>query len=58
VNLAITWLVFTFADAITGVLGKAGSKALSKIASLLLTAIAVMMIRIGVIETILSAAKR
>jgi small neutral amino acid transporter SnatA (MarC family) len=32
-------------------LGKAGSKAFSKIASLLLAAIAVMMMRKGIIET-------
>ncbi len=57
VNLVIVWLVFTFADAIERVLGKAGSKAVSKIASLLLAAIAVMMMRKGVVETIFSAVK-
>jgi len=52
VNLLLTWIVFTYATTIAKVLGKAGSKAFSKIASLLLAAIAVMMIRKGVIDTI------
>ena len=57
INLVIVWLIFTYAGAITKVLGKAGSKALSKIASLLLAAIAVMMMRKGIIETISQAIK-
>lgn len=52
VNLIIVWIVFSYAAQISDFLGKAGSKAISKIASLLLAAIAVMMIRKGVIETI------
>ncbi len=52
VNLLITWVSFSYADAISGFLGKAGSKAISKIASLLLAAIAVMMIRKGTVDTI------
>ena len=52
VNLIITWIVFSYSDSISRFLGKAGSKAISKIASLLLAAIAVMMIRKGVIDTI------
>lgn len=52
VNLVIVWIVFTYADFISGVLGKAGSKAVSKIASLLLAAIAVMMMRKGVVDVI------
>jgi len=52
VNLAIVWIVFTFADAISGVLGKAGSMAVSKIAHLLLAAIAVMMMRRGIFDTV------
>lgn len=55
VNLAIVWVVFTYADSISNVLGKAGSKAFSKIAHLLLAAIAVMMIRKGLIDTIMYA---
>ncbi len=51
-NLAIVWITFTYAGTISNFLGKAGSKAVSKIAHLLLAAIAVMMIRKGVIDTI------
>ena len=52
VNLLITWVVFSYAGAISNFLGKAGSKAFSKIASLLLAAIAVMMMRKGLVDTI------
>ena len=51
-NLIIVWIMFLFADPISKFLGKAGSKAISKIAHLLLAAIAVMMIRKGVLDTI------
>jgi len=53
INLLIAFVTFSYAVTIAKVLGKAGSKAFSKIASLLLAAIAVMMIRKGIIETIL-----
>lgn len=52
INLIITWIVFYYAAAISGFLGKAGSKAVSKIAHLLLAAIAVMMLRKGLVDTI------
>jgi multiple antibiotic resistance protein len=52
VNLLITWVTFLFADSITKVLGKAGSRAVSKIAHLLLAAIAVMMMRKGIVDTV------
>lgn len=52
INLIITWIIFYYATNISNFLGKAGSKAFSKIASLLLAAIAVMMMRKGVIDTI------
>ncbi|MFH0763575.1 MAG: MarC family protein [Candidatus Omnitrophota bacterium] len=52
INLIITWIVFSCAVTISKFLGKAGSKAFSKIASLLLAAIAVMMIRKGIVDTI------
>jgi len=51
-NLILTWVVFSYSSVISRFLGKAGSKATSKIANLLLAAIAVMMIRKGVIDTI------
>ena len=54
VNLIIVWMTFSYASRIAGFLGKAGSKAVSKIASLLLAAIAVMMIRKGMVDTIAS----
>jgi multiple antibiotic resistance protein len=54
INLLITWIVFYYATAISSFLGKAGSKAVSKIAALLLAAIAVMMMRKGIIDTISS----
>ena len=52
VNLTIVWVVLTFSEAISDVLGKAGSKAVSKISHLLLAAIAVMMMRKGIFDTI------
>jgi multiple antibiotic resistance protein len=52
INLVITWIVFHYASAISNFLGKAGSKAVSKIAALLLAAIAVMMIRKGIVDTV------
>ncbi len=51
-NLVIVWLTFYYADAISKFLGKAGSKAISKIAHLLLAAIAVMMMRKGLVDSI------
>ena len=52
INLMITWVMFHYAVNISSFLGKAGSKAFSKIASLLLAAIAVMMMRKGIVDTI------
>lgn len=52
INLAITWIIFYYAGAISDFLGKAGSKAVSKIAALLLAAIAVMMMRKGLVDTV------
>jgi multiple antibiotic resistance protein len=51
VNLAIVWVILRGAEVLERVLGKAGSKALSKVAALILAAYAVMMIRTGVLET-------
>ncbi|MBN2452947.1 MAG: MarC family protein [Candidatus Omnitrophica bacterium] len=51
-NLAIVWAVFTYADAISAFLGKAGSKAVSKITHLLLAAIAVMFMRKGIVDVL------
>ena len=54
VNIALAGLVFSVAGSLTRLLGKAGSRALSKVASLILAAIAVMMVRRGL--TVLIAA--
>lgn len=49
-NVLIAGLIFFFSDLLIKALGEAGSKALSKITSLLLAAIAVMMIRKGIFQ--------
>jgi multiple antibiotic resistance protein len=52
VNLLIVWIAFSYASQISNFLGRAGSKACSKIAHLLLAAIAIMMVRKGVIDLV------
>lgn len=47
VNLLIVWLVFRYSDIIIRILGNAGARAVAKVASLFMAAIAVMMIRVG-----------
>ena len=54
INVLLAGFVFSMSDILKKFLGEAGSKALSKITSLLLAAIAVMMIRKGVLEIVLS----
>ena len=49
-NIIIAGLIFGFAGPITVRLGRTGSKAVSKVASMLLAAIAVMLMRRGVFE--------
>ena len=49
-NLAFAWLVFAQANRVATILHEQGLRAASQIASLLLAAIAVMMIRKGVVE--------
>jgi multiple antibiotic resistance protein len=55
VNILIAGAVFSLAKPISRILGDAGSKTLSKVASLFLASIAVMLIRKGVIEIIRQA---
>jgi multiple antibiotic resistance protein len=50
INVAIAGVIFFFSKFILGLLGKAGSKTFSKIASLLLASIAVMIVRKGVMK--------
>lgn len=56
-NIGIAGLIFWFALPITRFLGNAGTMILSKVASLLLATIAVMLIRKGIIEIITTAVK-
>lgn len=49
INILIAGLVFSFAPHIDRFLGKSGAKAVSKVASLLLAAIAVMIVRKGIV---------
>lgn len=51
-NLIITGIILSLSDFIIKIIGDAGTKALSKITSLFLAAIAVMMIRKGIISII------
>jgi len=49
-NILLVGLIFFFSDALIKVLGETGAKALSKITSLLLSAIGIMMIRSGIMQ--------
>lgn len=52
INVILAGIIFSFSDVLVRILGEAGSGAISKIMSLLLGAIAVMMIRKGIMEII------
>ena len=54
-NLTIVGVIFWGSNTLIAVLGKAGSRALSKVMSLLLAAIGVMMVRRGIIEIMVSS---
>jgi len=51
-NIFLVGLVFFCADGLIKILGEAGARVLSKVTSLLLAAIAVMMIRKGILQVI------
>lgn len=51
INILLTFLALYYADFTTKILGQAGSKAFAKVASLFLAAIAIMMIRVGLMES-------
>ena len=53
VNILLAGIIFGASPVLMKVLGEAGSKALSKITSLLLAAIAIMLIRKGITELFL-----
>jgi multiple antibiotic resistance protein len=57
VNIALAGVTFGFGKSITRALGRTGTKAISKVASLLLAAIAVMLIRRGICDTIVFGGK-
>jgi multiple antibiotic resistance protein len=50
-NLVIMYFALYYADGIKRILRDSGSKAFAKVASLLLAAIAVMMIRVGIVNS-------
>lgn len=56
-NIALAGVIFMFARPITRVLGNAGSKTASKIASLLLASFAVMLVRKGVATAVTTMLK-
>jgi multiple antibiotic resistance protein len=56
-NLLLVWIVFRYADRIMRLMGEAGAKGFAKVASLLMAAIAIMMIRVGLTGMIVSAGK-
>lgn len=51
-NLLIAFLLFYFSSTVERLIGPNGAKAIAKIASLLLAAIAVMMIRVGIFDAL------
>lgn len=56
-NILFAGIIFYSADAVMKIIGKAGAKAFSKVASLFLAAIAVMMVRKGIIHIYLDFLK-
>lgn len=52
INLIIVFLVLYYAEKVVDIIGESGAKAFAKVASLFLAAIAVMMIRVGILEVI------
>ena len=52
VNILLAWLIFAQADRIIKLIGVGGSRAIAKVAALLLAAIAVKMIRTGLFKLI------
>ena len=51
-NIVLVWLAFFFSDRILKIVSEAGAVAIGKVFSLILSAIAVMMIRVGITEFI------
>jgi len=57
INVLLAGAIFSFSDVLIGFLGESGSKALSKIMSLLLAAIAIMMMRKGLMQILMDLAR-
>ena len=55
-NLLIAGVIFMFAEPVTRILGRNGTRSASKISSLFLAAIAVMLVRKGLIEALAASA--
>lgn len=51
-NLVIVFLLFYFSDYVRKLMGPNGAKAIAKVASLFMAAIAVMMIRVGILDVV------
>jgi multiple antibiotic resistance protein len=56
-NLLIVWVSLSYAERLIKVMGKGGIMGLSKIMALLLASIAIMMIRLGIENIMLSHIK-
>lgn len=52
INILLAGMVFYFADHMIRIFGQSGSRALSKVMALLLAAIAIMMIRKGIVQAL------
>ncbi len=52
INMLVIWFIFSKSDSVIKVMGVGGTRAFSKVADILLSAIAVMMIRKGIIDII------
>ncbi|MFA5085845.1 MAG: MarC family protein [Candidatus Omnitrophota bacterium] len=57
-NMAISWAVLTYSEFFIKMLGQGGSRALAKVADIFLAAIAIMMIRMGILEIIVRMAAK
>ncbi len=56
-NMLVVWSIFRYADLLSRLMGRAGSRAFAKVASLFMAGIAIMMIRIG-LEGMMHAIRR
>jgi multiple antibiotic resistance protein len=54
-NILLVWFIFSKSDLVIRLIGVNGSRAISKVSDILLAAIAVMLIREGIIEIVRSA---